>query len=271
MFLSLIHVNIGHDPDRPRPGRLWLRNLYRVHQRLCMAFPTQSRVSDDEDFLKPFKPEDFGPGQVHVARGQDAGFLFRIDQHPGAGRAMILVQSAMEPHWDYAFQNACYLLAAPPEARPYEPQFQSNQRLKFRLLANPVKKLREKSREQSGAPVKEAWVGKRIPVRTEHLVDWLYRRTDPGWSAFTTKGAKRDQPGFRTTGNIDVQPGYVHVNNSLDKRCGRQLRSARYEGILEVTNADAFRETLVCGIGPAKAFGFGLLSIAPVHSSFRGG
>ena len=39
-----------------------------------------------------------------------------------------------------------------------------------------------------------------------------------------------------------------------------------YEGILEVTNADNFRDTLVRGIGPAKAFGFGLLSVAPIRS-----
>ena len=83
MFLSLLHIDVGNDPDRPRPGRLWLRNLHPVHQRLCMAFPTKSRKVDDPDFLKPFATSDFGQGQVHVRRDEDSGFLFRIDPYPG--------------------------------------------------------------------------------------------------------------------------------------------------------------------------------------------
>ena len=87
MYLSALLVDVGTDPDRPRPGRLWLRNLYRVHQRLCMAFPSAARKPDDPHFLKPFKPQDFGtskPKQVHVARRTDAGFLFRIDPQAAA-------------------------------------------------------------------------------------------------------------------------------------------------------------------------------------------
>ena len=59
MFLSCLFIDVGANPDRPRPGRMWLRNLYHVHQRLCMAFPSAPRISEDPGFLKPFKPEDF--------------------------------------------------------------------------------------------------------------------------------------------------------------------------------------------------------------------
>ena len=93
MFLSCLLIDTGINPDRPRPGRMWLRNLYHVHQRLCMAFPSAPRISEDPEFLKPFKPEDFGKKQVHVKREADSGFLFRIDPEPD-GRAVILVQSA---------------------------------------------------------------------------------------------------------------------------------------------------------------------------------
>ena len=41
--------------------------------------------------------------------------------------------------------------------------------------------------------------------------------------------------------------------------------AVRFDGLLRVTDAGDFRETLICGIGPGKAYGFGLLSIAPVH------
>ena len=39
------------------------------------------------------------------------------------------------------------------------------------------------------------------------------------------------------------------------------LAGASFEGNLAVTDADAFRAALAAGIGPGKAFGFGLLSI----------
>jgi CRISPR system Cascade subunit CasE len=36
----------------------------------------------------------------------------------------------------------------------------------------------------------------------------------------------------------------------------------RYEGILQVTDCARFLAALAAGIGPAKGFGFGLLSVA---------
>ena len=53
MYLSCLLIDVGDNPDRPRPGRLWLRNLYHVHQRLCMAFPSarKTRTSDNDKRL----------------------------------------------------------------------------------------------------------------------------------------------------------------------------------------------------------------------------
>lgn len=263
MFLSVIRVNVGDDPDRPRPGRLWIRNPYRVHQRLCMAFPSASRLSDDPDFLNPFKPEDFGPHQVHVARGPDSGFMFRIDPHPG-GRVVILVQSAVKPDWDYAFRNADYLLSAPTQIKSFDPRFQPNQRLRFRILANPVRKVSQKSRDVEGNLFDKKWHGKDVPVPTADLEKWLERRAEPSWSAPKNSEDKQFPPGFGLAEITDIQSGYVYVNKGLDQNGSRRLRSARYDGILEVTDADNFRNSLVRGIGPGKAFGFGLLSVAPV-------
>ena len=152
MFLSTLLVDVGDNPDRPRPGRSWLHNVYRVHQRLCMAFPDFSRKIDDPEMVQPYCPDDFGDGQVHVPRGNSAGFLFRVDPQPG-GRVVILVLSAAKPDWHYAFGlregrsnsmagrpvgNAGYLLAAPPsEPRQANVDFTAGTKLRFRLLANP--------------------------------------------------------------------------------------------------------------------------------------
>jgi CRISPR system Cascade subunit CasE len=42
-----------------------------------------------------------------------------------------------------------------------------------------------------------------------------------------------------------------------------RFRAALLEGTLRVADPDAFLRALTAGIGPAKAFGFGLLSVAP--------
>lgn len=256
MYLSHLLIDVGTNPDRPRPGRLWLRNRYHVHQRLCMAFPSASRKSNDEDFLKPFKSKDFGDGQVHVERAADSGFLFRIDPHPN-GRAVILVQSAVKPDWGYAFHNAGYLLAAPPEVRQFDPRFARNQRLRFRLVANPTRRL---SRNSPG--VKKESIGKRVPVPTDQLLDWLTRRAESGGCSVEAD---------LTT----IEPGYMYFKKSSKKRNARpewerkdeksRLRSVCYDGVLTVIDPERFRSALIHGIGPAKAFGFGLLSIAPVR------
>jgi CRISPR system Cascade subunit CasE len=39
-----------------------------------------------------------------------------------------------------------------------------------------------------------------------------------------------------------------------------------FDGRLQVTDAEVFRRTLTQGIGSGKAFGFGLLSVAPAAS-----
>ena len=43
------------------------------------------------------------------------------------------------------------------------------------------------------------------------------------------------------------------------------LATAQYDGILEVTDADAFRHVLGFGMGRARGFGCGLMTIAPVR------
>lgn len=266
MHLSSLLIDVGDNPDRPRPGRLWLRNLYHVHQRLCMAFPSASRKSEDAHFLQPFQPKDFGDQQVHVERQADSGFLFRIDfpvqpyqrweePRPG-GRAVILVQSAVRPDWDYAFHNARHLLAAPPQVQSFAPCFTQGQSLRFRLAANPTRRLSRHSLEANGQPVKEASIGKRVPVPNDRLFDWLARQAE-------TSGFSVEQDCAR------IQPGYIYINKKKKKDDkGHRLRSIRYDGVLQVTDPDLFlNKAVIHGIGSGKAFGFGLLSIAPCQNS----
>jgi CRISPR system Cascade subunit CasE len=247
MYLSCLLIDIGDNPDRPRPGRTWLRNLYHVHQRLCMAFPSAPRKTADEDFLQPFRADDFAVGQVHVPREAEAGFLFRIDPQAG-GRVAVLVQSATRPDWDYAFHNAAHFLAAPAQWKPFDPCFAAGEQLRFRLLANPT---RRPSTERGQRDAE------RVPVPPDQFGDWLARHAERGGFALDKE-------------SLAIQPGYVyfskgkHGPNGGNSR-GQCLRSARYDGVLRITEPVKFGKTLAHGIGPAKAFGFGLLSLAPTN------
>ena len=266
MYLSCLLIDVGINPDSPRPGRLWLRNMYHVHQRLCMAFPSDPKKQRDPRFLAPYAPDDFPElrhvadrkpteidpqilTDVHKPRTADAGFLFRVDLLQG-GRNMIVVQSALEPDWDYAFQNAGYLLAAPPELKVYDPRFSEGERLSFRLLANPTRRLSRHSLGEDGQPIDAKAVGNRVPVRDDHLIDWLIRQAEP-W-------------GLVDKDCIAIQPGYVYFNQGQNGPAQR-LRSVRYDGMLTVTNPENLKRAAARGIGSGKAFGFGLLSIAPLR------
>lgn len=260
MYLSSLLIDVGENPDRPRPGRLWLRNLYRVHQRLCMAFPSRERKRDDPSFLKPFDPS--GLKHVHGPRTAQQAFLFRIDSLAN-GRAMIIVQSAREPDWSYAFHNARHFLAAGPQVKEFDPCFDKDQVFQFRLLANPVRKVSPRSLDSRGKPFDERWIGKDVPVATPDLDTWLERRAEPRWSPPKNSENTQSPPGFRLLKIIHIEPGYAYVSKTRERGAGRRLRSARYDGMLEVTDMGHFRNTLISGIGPGKAFGFGMLSLAP--------
>jgi CRISPR system Cascade subunit CasE len=210
-----------------------------------MAFPCRSQKSHDPNFLKPFKPEEFGDNQVHVSRGADCGFLFRIERPPG-GRVVILVQSAVKPDWGYAFHNAGHLLAA-ADVRPFDPCFVAGQRLRFRLRANPtVKRVFQKTQPGEGKPV-----GKRVGVSGEEAQRaWLESRSQA--SGFRLVD-------FRVNSRADIQ------STKLSTGMKMKHLSVDYEGVLAVTDPDLFAKTLGSGIGSAKGFGFGLLSVAPLR------
>lgn len=275
MWRSCLLIDVGDNPDRPRPGRAWLRNLYHVHQRLCMAFPSDPK--SDPHFLKPFKPENFDGKQVHgVERSAGSGFLFRIDPQSG-GRVVIVVQSAVKPNWDYAFQNASHLLrdflVAPPHPVEFDPSYGEGQPLRFRIRVNLSKKIKSGATgvdlttkregvDRHGRPKAQS---KRVALtwdkgqdRDNVIREWFSKKAmDHGFKVHTVRalhvgwGAGIDPD--RKAADHDAAPG------------GRSMkfRSALLEGTLTVEDADKFREAIAHGIGPGKAFGFGLLSVAP--------
>jgi CRISPR system Cascade subunit CasE len=277
MFLSLLHVNVGDDPDHPRQGRQWLGDIYRVHQRLWMAFPDAQRRAEDPFFLGAWD----GPALAEPKpKRREAGFLFRIERD---GSPRILVQSAQRPDWEYAFQNAPHLLASEPRVRGLDPAPRRDQAYRFRLLANVV---RRKSvvhpsgemRRTRAIPRKQRTV---IIVRPKPIPDplppdpvernrALLTRWDPWREWLSDMGSAR---GFRIDERVPLlmeavhtavrHPGKSRGGSNQAKPTVRYYNAGLFDGVLVCTDQDRLRHAVIDGIGPAKAFGFGLLSVAP--------
>jgi CRISPR system Cascade subunit CasE len=167
---------------------------------------------------------------------------FRVDTDRCTGLSTVLVQSAAAPDWSGLRAAGDYLLAD-PESKEFAPSFQRGRQLFFRLRANPTVKREGK---------RHAW------LREEDQVAWLQRKA-------RGEGKNSRPAGFEVL-SVRVVPEGVRrgrKGNGPDRR-DLSLFSVLFEGILAVTDPDAFHDTLVQGIGSGKAFGFGLLSLARV-------
>jgi CRISPR system Cascade subunit CasE len=164
-----------------------------------------------------------GPGRV----------LFRAEVSRTTGIPMLLVQSEYRPDWSCLTALRDYLSSEPPQARPVSPNFAVGRQLHFRLRANPT--------------VKQD--GKRMGLlREDDQIAWLRRKGEVG--------------GFAVAGAIVVPEGFAH-GRKIDANGTHSLShlAVRFDGVLTVLNAGHFTQTLINGVGSAKAFGFGLLSV----------
>lgn len=127
------------------------------------------------------------------------------------------------------------------------------QRWVFRLRANPIRNVRE----EQGAPGDSRQRGSRVPlIKEADQRDWLLARSPA--------------LGFRV---VDGASGGANlsVTQSRRQRFGRRsdgeartvtLQTVQYDGVLEVADTAALRRSLTEGVGSAKGYGCGLLTLA---------
>jgi CRISPR system Cascade subunit CasE len=180
-----------------------------------------------------------GPGRV----------LYRVDADRESGAATILVQSEKEPDWSALTPD---YLTQPAEWKRFDPVFAVGQRLVFRLRANPTRKSRTTSKADR-LEGKHRCNGRRIALlREEDQVEWLHR--------------KAHECGFRVRSVQAVPEGQALGHKShQEQRQTLTHHAVRYDGLLEITDSARFLQTLLAGVGSAKGFGFGLLSLAPAR------
>ncbi len=149
------------------------------------------------------------------------------------------------------------------ETKPIPDDFFDRESFRFSLLANPTRKVRsngkgELLKNSRRVPVfydpeKKADPATRIDARAA-LVEWLDRQA-------CAHGFRFEEKTLKTV----PRPRQVFVKKSrADETRHAGLHAAvEFVGELAVTDPAAFRRAVASGIGPAKAFGFGLLCLAP--------
>ena len=215
--------------------RMYLNSNRRGAQKL-LGSPQAMHAA----VLSAFPPET--PHTTEAGR-----VLWRVDTYPH--RTALLLVSPHEPDLTSLVEQAGWQTGEMWQTRPYgvlldriEPQ----QRWSFRLRANPTY-----------AGRKDGWSDTKPRAHTtvDQQTTWLLRRCAAA--------------GFE----IPVKPSGDRAFEIVERASARFRRgsgkpvcigTATYQGELVVADSDALRNTLTHGIGRAKAYGCGLMTLAPI-------
>lgn len=216
---------------------MWLSkldiNVTRRQARHLLASPQRIHAAVLAGF--PESPEDDTEKAGRV--------LWRVDE--GAHDHNLYVMSPQEPDLTHLVES----VGRPThgwQSKPYEPllaRLSTGQTWAFRLLGNPT----------HSVPRPEGGRGKRLGhVTAAQQMAWMHRQAEHHGFALTQGSA----------GAPDV---IVRARRTLQFRRGERtvtLSTALFEGNLQVHDADALRQALIRGVGPAKGYGCGLLTLA---------
>lgn len=170
--------------------------------------------------------------------GKQRDFLTRIDQ-TGGGFRLLIVSPAKPVRPDWCQPESWRGVKLIPE------DYFSHRRYRFQLCANPTRKV---AVEKPGGGFTKN--GRRVPLRSrDELVAWIKRKGEQAGFQIEEKSLRTLRQGVE----YFTKKGLRGLHNAVE-----------FQGILEVTDAQKFRESFEKGIGSAKAFGFGLLVLAPL-------
>lgn len=185
----------------------------------------------------------------------DAGrVLWRLDSYT-AHRVVLYTVSPDKPDFTHLVEQAGWPTTETWDTRSYDSLLESlacGQRWQFRLTANPVRS----GRREGWADTKP--LGHVTVKQQEH---WLLDRSRAaGFQIVPCLNAPDD--------NIDLDFAVVERSIRRFRRKDGQvtIATATFEGNLEVVDADALRRTLIWGIGRAKSYGCGLMTVAHPRS-----
>ncbi|MFE9360366.1 type I-E CRISPR-associated protein Cas6/Cse3/CasE [Streptomyces olivaceoviridis] len=266
MYLTRARINVA------RPGaRRLLGSPQALHAAVMSSFPS-------------LLPED---PSATPAQQQGPRVLWRLDRNKPA-EVFLYIVSPDRPDLTHIVEQAGWPAAAAAdpatpgwETRPYGPfldRLTTGSIWAFRLTANPVHYIRRKD----GEPTKRT-----AHVTATHQMGWLLdeaRQERCGFRILEKPQAKRLLPtGTTHSGHAHHGDRYELIvrdrrNLSFAKAHGSSnagkapvsLVTVTYDGHLQVTEPERMRRMLVEGLGKAKAYGCGLMTLVPLPRPSKG-
>lgn len=168
--------------------------------------------------------------------GREAhGVLWRTDTN--AAGTVLIVQSATTPDWTRLPVDYCTAAPRVRDISALRRALRPGHTLRYRIAANATHTKRPKN-------------GTRIPLRhRDEQLHWLH-------TAARTNG-------FRLTSTPDIHiPAPLTGTRLKGKtKVSLTIQPVRYDGTLAITDPGQFWHALTTGLGPAKAYGCGMLSL----------
>lgn len=186
----------------------------------------------------------------------DGRVLWRVDR--GEYGTVLYMVSPAQPVLDQILDEACLpgVEARTADYDPFLERLAAGQQWAFRLTANPAHSAPRGPHERGQrfghvTPAQQAsWLASRA---AKHGFALLPQPDDEENPLSTALVVRRERPVFRRQ-----RPGESGADRVTISR-------VTFEGAVRVADADALRHALISGIGPSKAYGCGLLTLAPVR------
>jgi CRISPR system Cascade subunit CasE len=169
-------------------------------------------------------------------------FLTRLEQTGECFRLYLLSGFTSEkPEWCAPEWWSCKKVSS---------SFMEHDVYKFDLIANPTRKVHsfDTQGQRRKNSVRKAVIGE------DALLAWLRDKADKHGFALYGQGLRIDQLG--------TQEFFKPQSNTHSEYRGKHV-GVRFQGMLKVKEHNVFQEAFINGIGSARAFGFGLLMLAP--------
>ena len=174
--------------------------------------------------------------RLRMAYRDEPRLLFRIEEAGVITR--ILAQSSTRPDWQDAFDELNVLAVEPQVKELNLDRLQKGGYYRFRLVANPV----------------VTHDGKRKGLlKEEDQLNWLNRQL--GKSGAVVKESIARQLGLERSEKNPSKDNHVQTHYAVE-----------FNGVLQVEDAALLAERVRDGVGPAKAYGFGLITLAPLRT-----
>ena len=204
--------------------------------RVALSFPQMMHAA----VLSSFPP---GEGYAN----EESRVLWRIDQIDG--KPWLYVLSAIKPDFKHLVEQFGWQASGQDwETKDYDvflDRLENGQKWHFRIHANPVQKHGNKVLPHVTVSQQKAWLKSRAEKN--------------GFSILQSEVGGENYDCFDV-----VYKNTLKFRKTTETKTAVSLSVATFEGILVIEDVEIMRKTLCLGIGRAKAYGCGMLTLSSI-------